>query len=170
MRLAPVPRPLNEQLDLKGEGMVIVRVEPDSPAVKAGFKENDVLLSAGEKSIKSPNDLIDAVSKSDGKELTLKLIRGGKPMTISATPDKSTTDVVRRRIEGRGDHDVDVEGIEEKIREKLRDAGVDMRLQLMQPGKFLVDGEKFMFVPAPSFPTIFRSRSVSKEKTQPTWK
>lgn len=152
LRLAPVPRPLNEQLDLKGEGMVVARVEPDSPAAKAGFKENDVLLSAGEKSIKSPGDLSEAVAKSEGKELSLKLVRGGKPQTISATPEKAKEDVERLGIDLRGEHEIDVAGIEEKIREKLRDAGVDMRLQLMQPGKFLVDGEKFMFGGRAEFP------------------
>lgn len=152
LRLAPVPRPLNEQLDLKGEGMVIVRVEPDSPAAKAGFKENDVLLSAGEKSIKSPGDLSEAVAKSEGKELSLKLVRGGKPQTISATPEKAKEDVERLGIQLRGEHEIDVAGIEEKIREKLRDAGVDMRLQLMQPGKFLVEGQKFMFGGRAEFP------------------
>jgi membrane-associated protease RseP (regulator of RpoE activity) len=157
LRLSQVPRPLNEQLDLKGEGMVVARVEPDSPAAKAGIKENDVLLSAGEKSIKSPSDLIEAVAKSDGKELSLKLVRGGKPLTIAATPEKTAEDVVKRHIEWReprGDHrlDINVEELEEKIREKLRDSGVDMRLQLMQPGKFLVEGEKFMFGARPEFP------------------
>jgi hypothetical protein len=157
LRLSQVPRPLNEQLDLKGEGMVVARVEPDSPAAKAGIKENDVLLSAGEKSIKSPSDLIEAVAKSDGKELSLKLVRGGKPLIIAATPEKTAEDVVKRHIEWReprGDHrlDINVEELEEKIREKLRDSGVDMRLQLMQPGKFLVEGEKFMFGARPEFP------------------
>ncbi len=152
LRLSPVPRPLNEQLDLKGEGMVVSRVESDSSASKAGIKENDVLLAAGEKPIKSPSDLIEAVAKSDGKELTLKLIRGGKPLTISATPEKTTEDVVRRHIELRGDHGVDVQEIEEKIREKMRDAGVDLRMQLMQPGKFLPEGAAFHFNSRREFP------------------
>ncbi len=152
LRLSPVPRPLNEQLDLKGEGMVIVRVETGSPAAKAGIKENDVLLSAGEKSIKSPNDLIEAVAKSEGKELSLKLVRGGKPLVISATPEKATEDVVRRHIELRGDHGIDVEEIEETIRDKLRDAGVDMRLQLLPPGKFLSKYDAFSFNTHSEFP------------------
>ena len=88
VHVTPVPPPLNDQLDLKGEGAVVEHVSPDGPAGKAGIQRHDILLSVGDKPIKGPRDLSEAVNASEGKELTIKLLRGGKPQTVTVTPAK----------------------------------------------------------------------------------
>ncbi len=83
----PAPPPLVEQLDLSDEGGLLVgQVLPGSPAEEAGLKRHDVLVRADGKPIPQITDLLAAVNKSEGKELKLDLIRGGKPMTMAVTP------------------------------------------------------------------------------------
>jgi hypothetical protein len=89
--LAPVPAALNEQLDLKGEGLVIQRVAPGGPADKAGIKRNDILLAVRDKPIKQYADLIEGANASGGK-LTLKLLRGGKTSTVTVMLTKHKGD------------------------------------------------------------------------------
>ena len=152
--------------------MVVARVEPDSPAAKVEIKENDILLSVGDKPIKSPGNLIEAVAKSEGKELSLKLIRGGKPLTLSVTPEKTSEGDARRHVELRheAEQEVDVAEIERRIREKLREAGVDLRMQLMQPGKFVADGARLDLQMNSEFPDDLSVTVRSRARNRPTSK
>ncbi|HTQ40532.1 MAG TPA: PDZ domain-containing protein [Pirellulales bacterium] len=78
---------LRDQLSLKDdEGLVVVHVAEDGPASKAGIKQHDVIISAGDEKLSHPADLVKAVNAADGKELSLKIIRGGKEQTIAVTP------------------------------------------------------------------------------------
>jgi membrane-associated protease RseP (regulator of RpoE activity) len=135
-RLVPVPPELNDQLDLKGEGLLFQHVEPDGPAGKAGIKEHDILLAVGDKSIKNLRDVIEAMNQTEGKELSVKLLRAGKPTTVSVTPSKREVVVARGSRMG----DVDLTEIEKVIKEKLKKAGVDMRMEFFQPGKIFPRG------------------------------
>jgi hypothetical protein len=143
-----VPEVLDAQLDLKGHGVVVNRVTSGSPADKAGIKANDIVLAAGDKPLKDPSDLARAASDSEGKEMTLKLVRAGKPMTVNVTPEKS--DAPRGTVFWAGEPEI--RALEEKIREKLKDAGVDMRLQLIHPGAFLPKGVDFLIDRRADFP------------------
>ena len=70
---------LRAQLGLDdGQGLVVVHVAEDSPAAKAGIKQHDVIVSAGEGKLRQPQDLVKAVEVADGKELPLKLIAQAK--------------------------------------------------------------------------------------------
>jgi hypothetical protein len=78
---------LKSQLGLKDdEGLVAVHLMDDGPAAKAGLKRHDVIVAAGDEKLKHLSDLIKAVNASDGKEISLKILRGGKEQTILATP------------------------------------------------------------------------------------
>jgi hypothetical protein len=123
-------------LDLKGEGMLVQHVEPDGPAGKSGIKDHDILLAIGDKSIKNLRDLIEAINQGEGKELSLKLLRTGKAMTVSVTPSK------REAAPPRGSRfgNVDLSEVEEVIKEKLKKSGVDMRMEFFQPGKIFPRG------------------------------
>jgi membrane-associated protease RseP (regulator of RpoE activity) len=80
---------LRAQLGLpEGQGLVVERVVADSPAAKAEIRQHDVLLKAGDKPLKEVQNLIDAVQQSDGKELSIELIRGGKTQVVAVTPAK----------------------------------------------------------------------------------
>jgi hypothetical protein len=146
IHVAPVPKALDAQLDLAGEGVLVDRVTPDGPADKAGIKQHDLILKAGDQSIKSAADLLKAIAASEGKELEIKLLRAGKAMNAKVTPTSS--------LETRGklgivfpaeEVEVEVRKLEEKIREKLKDAGVDVRMQLVRPGQFVPRGAPLGF-------------------------
>ncbi len=69
---------LRAQLDLPANtGLVAAEVLPGGPAMKAGVKRHDVLLAADEKPLAAVGDLVAAVEKSHGQELSLKLLRAG---------------------------------------------------------------------------------------------
>lgn len=84
---APVPAALNEQMNLKGEGLLVERVGPGGPAHKAGVKRGDILLAVGNKPIKKYADAVEWLNASDGKA-SLKLLRGGKTIAVAVTLEK----------------------------------------------------------------------------------
>jgi C-terminal processing protease CtpA/Prc len=88
---APIPMALNEQLDLKGAGLLIERVGPGGPADKAGIKRGDILLAVGDKPIKQYADAVEGLNASEGKA-SLKLLRGGKAITVPVTLTKHKGD------------------------------------------------------------------------------
>ena len=83
----PVSDAARAQLDIpKDQGLLVRQVMPDSPAAKAGLKPNDILLQAGDKPLASTADLLAAVAAAKTKELSLKLLRDGKSLTLAVTP------------------------------------------------------------------------------------
>ncbi|MGD8407767.1 MAG: DegQ family serine endoprotease [Thiohalophilus sp.] len=68
----------------KPMGAVVLRVVPDSPAEKAGFKEGDVVVEFAGRTIHRQSDLPLAVSAYPvGKEAKVKIIREGKTRTLT---------------------------------------------------------------------------------------
>lgn len=94
----PAAGALSEQLGLPpGFGLVVENVVPDSPAAAAGLKKFDVLKSAGDQKLVSPDQLAALVrATKDGEEMTLTLLRKGKE-------EKVTAKLVKRVPEGRGE-------------------------------------------------------------------
>lgn len=85
----PVDGALRAQLNLKGEaGLVVETVMDDGPAAKAGIKQHDILLQFGNEPLKGVGQLMEVVGKQGEKETEVKLLRGGKEMTIKVTPAK----------------------------------------------------------------------------------
>lgn len=88
----PVEAPdeaLRAHLDLPaGQGLVVKSVEPDSPAAKAGLKPFDILLSFGDKPLDDAKALVEQIRASDGKTVTLKVLRSGKRTEVPITPER----------------------------------------------------------------------------------
>jgi len=172
VEVAPISSALNEQLDLKGEGLLIREVAADSPADKGGIKVNDILVSIAGQPIKRASELSEAVGKSEGKPLEFKLVHAGKPTTVTITPSelpegqrKRNRDVDREELEVMvrehikraenyaRDKRAAVEGevmekakrVETQILEKLKHAGVDLRLEFVEPGRVFPPGKGFHF-------------------------
>ncbi len=84
----PPDAALRAQLKLKDAGLVVREAVADAPAAKAGVKVHDVLLAVGDKALTDIRSLVDAVEKSEGKEITLHLLREGEKQSIKLTPIK----------------------------------------------------------------------------------
>jgi S1-C subfamily serine protease len=71
-----------------GEGVLIIRVEKDTPAEKAGLKSGDVIVQMGEKIIADADavhDVMADLKKSDTVAITV--VRHGKKETLKVEPD-----------------------------------------------------------------------------------
>lgn len=82
-----------EYLGLKDDlnGVVIRFIVPGSSADEAGLKENDFIMKANGKEMKSPEDLINEVQKTGvGSDIELEIIRDGKEMKIRARIGEDT--------------------------------------------------------------------------------
>ena len=83
---------INQQPDLDlsitlEEGVLIVKVVPNSPAAKAGLKVGDTILKVGDRIVNNSLQVQDRVESSEiGKSLSLEIMRNGKPRVISVKP------------------------------------------------------------------------------------
>ncbi len=65
---------------------LVGRVVKGSPAEVSGLKEGDVILSIDGKEIGNWEEVVETVRDSKGKELSFKVLRGGKELTIKVKP------------------------------------------------------------------------------------
>lgn len=135
LRVAPVSKALDTQLKLEGKGILIDVVEKDGPGEKAGLKPHDIILSVAEHDIKTTADLAKTLTESEGQELQFDVIRGGEKLTIMVQPHATlkasgnlTINVPKVEV------DEEIIELESKIRQKLKDAGVDVRMHVIRPG------------------------------------
>ena len=82
-----INRELAESFGMKHpRGAVVLKVLPDSPALKAGFKVGDVVIKFSNKNIHNSADLPLAVGQTPvDKEVEVKIIREGKQKTLHVT-------------------------------------------------------------------------------------
>jgi len=74
---------------------VIRQVQADSVGQKAGLQVNDRIVSIGDSQVDAWYDIDEAVSKSEGKTLTLEVVRNGTVIKIDVKPElKQGTDLL----------------------------------------------------------------------------
>lgn len=72
-------------------GAVIMGVEPNGPAAKAGIKPYDIVTEFNGKKIKNSMDLADTVSDATiGQKSSLKVLRDRKTLELNITPQERT--------------------------------------------------------------------------------
>jgi len=79
---------LRQQLNVGQDvqGVVIVGVEPGSPADQAGLRPGDVVISMADEAIDNSSDLFNALRKTPpGKQVDLGIIRNGQRRTLQVT-------------------------------------------------------------------------------------
>ncbi len=87
---------INEEVQIKNDlpvnyGAWIASVEADSAALKAGLKENDIILEFEGEKITSDNSLARMIIKhSPGDQINLKILRDKKELTVDVTLGKIT--------------------------------------------------------------------------------
>ncbi len=77
---------LAEYFDVKaGEGALVLTVEEDSPAQKAGVKSGDVIVKLGDAEVKGPEDAIKIISEMEkGETVELTVVRHKTKKTMKA--------------------------------------------------------------------------------------
>jgi len=85
--IQPVTAELAQSFGVEGEkGALVADVTKDSPADKAGLKSGDIILEFDGKQIQEMNNLPRLVAATPvGKKVKLKILRNGKPETVSVT-------------------------------------------------------------------------------------
>ena len=80
----------SEEFDFKiaqDEGVLVVRVIPQSPAAKGGFEPGDVISQVGTLRVKTSLQVQEQVDLSEiGSELEIKVIRNGQVKTLKVRP------------------------------------------------------------------------------------
>ncbi len=86
------PDALSAQLGLQaGDGLVVLFVQADSPAAKAGLEKNDVLVQLGDQLLVHPGQFRKLVRRQkEGDKIKLIFFHNGKKQTTSATLTKTT--------------------------------------------------------------------------------
>jgi RNA polymerase sigma factor (sigma-70 family) len=79
--------------DAENGGVAVHDVAPDSPAAKAGFKPDDLLLQVGKEQVKDVSEFIKGMANlKAGDKVTLRIQRGGKEIEITVTAAKRPAD------------------------------------------------------------------------------
>jgi serine protease Do len=70
------------------EGVVVTEVDPKSAAAERGFKEGDVILEVGGKSVTSAGDVRNAIdaARTDNKNVVLMRVKSGSSSHFVAVP------------------------------------------------------------------------------------
>ena len=111
-------------------GVMVGEVIDGSPAAKAGLKPLDIITHAGDKEIKTGEDLLKVVADAKDKELTLTIYREAKKESVKVTPAKRPEDQIAppRGIETRP-----ADAIERALR-MWKDKAGPLELDLLGPG------------------------------------
>jgi S1-C subfamily serine protease len=104
MQPARLTNAVAEKLGLgdAARGVLVVMVESDSPADRAGLLVGDVILSAGGQAVGEPQDVAELLgAERVGADLELNVVRGGEKRALRVTVgERAPASDVRRR--GRG--------------------------------------------------------------------
>ena len=82
-----LPEALKTRLNLPNQsGVIVLAVEPDGPADKAGLLVGDVFVALGNTAVNDTDDVQAALSGQPvGRPLTASVIRGGEPAQLTIT-------------------------------------------------------------------------------------
>lgn len=121
--IQPVTPDLAKQFNVKDEkGALVGDVTEDSPAEKAGLQRGDVIVEYDGKDIDEPSGLRNmAASTPPNREVTIKILRDGKPKTLRATIAELPADM--QKLSGGFDNllkGVNVQNITPELKRSLK--------------------------------------------------
>jgi serine protease Do len=87
-KLGMTVAPANSVAGAGKEGVVVTEVDPKSAAAERGFKEGDVILEVGGKSVSTAGDVRDAINtaRTDNKNSVLMRVKSGGQSRFVAVP------------------------------------------------------------------------------------
>ena len=86
------------------QGVLILRVEKETPAEKAGLKAGDVVVQMGDKAVKDAAAIHEALADlKKGDTVAITVIRHGKKETFKVEPDFGRRQHIFRFFKGDGD-------------------------------------------------------------------
>jgi S1-C subfamily serine protease len=93
MSLSPELRTYFGSLDQTG--VLVARVEPGSPAARAGIAVGDVIVNVRGTKIDDASDVIAAIASADkDQRVSVKVLRDHKPLTVDVTLGSSATSLL----------------------------------------------------------------------------
>lgn len=96
-----------KDLDLETGGALVMSVEENSPADKAGLKKYDLIVSVSGKKVKNGSDVARFIADSSpGDTVEIVIYRGSKKMTVKAVVAEAP-DTLKYRTLGEGDDESD---------------------------------------------------------------
>ncbi|HHP7245760.1 MAG TPA: HhoA/HhoB/HtrA family serine endopeptidase [Elainellaceae cyanobacterium] len=74
------------------QGVLVVRVQPNSPAARAGIEAGDVIQNINGQTVTEVNEVLDAVEENGvGNEMSIELQRSGETQTVTIQPEPLPT-------------------------------------------------------------------------------
>jgi serine protease Do len=105
VQIQPVTKEIAESLSLKGEkGALVAMVQPESPALAAGIKSGDVIVSVDGKNVDGIKELTRMISAmKPGTSAKLGVWRDGKDLSFTAKvgDQKEENPIVKAKADGK---------------------------------------------------------------------
>ena len=105
VQIQPVTKEIAESLSLKADkGALVAMVQPDSPALAAGIKSGDVIMSVDGKNVDGIKELTRMISAmKPGTSAKLGVWRDGKDMTVTAKvgDQKEESAITKAKADGK---------------------------------------------------------------------
>ncbi|HEX5044204.1 MAG TPA: PDZ domain-containing protein [Candidatus Polarisedimenticolaceae bacterium] len=84
LEVVSIPEDLRKHYGAPAEaGALVVKLEADGPAARAGLRVGDVLVRAGERPVQGPADVLAGVISASDDEVPLQVIRSRKAVMVS---------------------------------------------------------------------------------------
>lgn len=83
------------------EGVLVLRVSPETPAARAGLEAGDVIVQVGGRDVDTVEEFREAILRSDDGRLSLEVMREGRRRTLQLQWDRPDTFFYRPELPGR---------------------------------------------------------------------